>query len=140
MYDQSRLRFGVQFFLASMLLFSGLISFQSAQTYNGLENNFMADNWSIPLAFLLTILFALGWWFASVIEKLVLTKGRNAAIFALYAILFLFASTLLGSFLFTDRGFLQSAIHSSGYFLVCGLFFHLAVVRPEVITKLQQRR
>ena len=135
MNNQSKSASAVQFFTATIFLFLGLTHFQSAQSYNGLENNFMADNWGLPLAFLLTILFASGWWFVSAIENLVLSKGKNAAIFPLVAIFLVFVSTLISSFLFTDPGFLFYAILSSGYFLMCGFFFRFLVVRPEVIAK-----
>jgi hypothetical protein len=139
MYNQTRFVSAVHFFVAAMFLFSGLLFFQSAQTYNGLENSFMADNWGLPLAFLLTILFALGWWFVSVIENLILTKGRNAAIFPLVALLSIYV-LILTVLSLSDQSFLQNAIGSSDLFLLSGSFFRFAVIRPEVTAKLQARR
>ena len=139
MKNQSNIVAAAQFVVAMSFLFNGLLHFKSALSFDGLENNFLADNWGTPLIVFLTIIFGLGWWFEGVNENLVLSKGRKIAILAFLVILLVFVSLGFGSLILTPRGFLQSALNANGYILMSGFFFRFSVIRSEVITKLQFR-
>jgi hypothetical protein len=136
---KNQIKFGsaIQFFLASSFLFSGLHNFGSALAYDGSENNFVADNWSIALVLLLSLFFGLGWWSAYLHEYLVLLKGQKVAALVFLSILLVFGIMLLGSIIFVPRGFMRFSILASGYFLMSGFSFRFSVVRREVTQKLQ---
>jgi len=139
MKNQANFVAAAQFVGALSFLFSGLLNFKSALSFDGLENNFLADNWGTPLIVFLTIIFGLGWWFEGVIENLVLSKGRKITLLALLVLFSVFVSLGFGSLILTPRGFLQSAMSASGYILMSGFFFRFSVIRSEVIAKLQFR-
>ena len=136
MHYQNKVASGVQFFLGCTILFGGMTDLVDALSYNGLENNFLAENWGIALVFFLTLIFALGWGIESIVEKLVLFKGR-IAILSLVIIILAFIILTLGSSALIPRGFWQSAMSSIGHFLMSGCFFRLSAIRPEVMAKLQ---
>ncbi len=136
MKNQSKLT--AQFFVSLIFLFSGLMNFVVALSKNGLENNFVADNWGIPVALLLAIVFGLGWLWANMIERMVLSGRRKAAAVAFFVFLLIFVLLVLGSsFVFTPLGFLQFAMRANGLFLTSGflLRFSVSAVDPIVLGK-----
>jgi NhaP-type Na+/H+ or K+/H+ antiporter len=121
-----------QLFMASGLLFSGLVNFEIALSH---------DDSGTPLFILfilsLTVLFVLGWLFERVVENLLLSKGRKAATFAFIGLVLVFALTVFGSLAFAD-GFLSYAMCASAYLLMSGYYFHFSAAHPEVVAKLQE--
>jgi len=137
MNNQFKFASTTQIFLAMIFLFGGLLDFKRALSYDGLENNFLADNWGMPLAIFLTLIFGLGWWFESSVENLVLSKGRTIAILAMAGIILLFILFEFGSLALSTNSFFEISIQSSGKILMAGFFFHLSNIHPDLIAKLQ---
>jgi hypothetical protein len=127
-----KFRPATQLFMASGLLFCGLVYFEIALSH---------DDSGTPLFILcilsLTVLFVLGWLFERVVENLLLSKGRKAATLAFIGFVLVFALTAFGSLAFED-GFLSSAMCASAYLLMSGYYFHFSAAHPEVIAKLQE--
>ena len=138
MKNISGLTSAAQFFVAITFLFIGLLNFTSALSYDGLENNFLADNWAIPLAFLLAFIFGLGWLVESLVEQLLLSKGRNIALSAFFSFFMVFMF-LVGVPLFTPFDFSRFAVSVSGYILMSGFYLRFSMMRPEVLAKLRKR-
>jgi hypothetical protein len=139
MKNQAKFVASIQVFIALCFLFISLLNFASALSFDGLKNDFIADNWGIPLVIFLTASFGLGWWLENVIENITLSKGRKTATLALSVILLAFASIVFGSLVFIPHGFLRSAISATGYILISGFFFRFSVARPEAVDKLQMK-
>jgi hypothetical protein len=137
MINQAKFVAAVQFFVASGFLFGGLLNLKSALSFDGMKNNFLADNWGTPLIFFLAIIFGAGWWFEATFENIVLSKGRKIAIIAFLGIFLIFVLLEFSALTFASRGFLQSAMDASGKILMSGFFFRFSVASNEVITKLQ---
>ena len=139
MNTYSKFSSAMQFFLALVFLFNGLLWLTTSLTYNGSENHFSVENWVTPLVFLLTLLFGLGWWFGNAVENLILNKGRKIALFALFGLFLVYALIGLGSILFFPLGFLHYALLASSSIIFSGHFFRLSIIRPEILAKLQGR-
>ena len=137
MKNQNKFISSTQFIFASCMLFSGLLSFVGALKYRGLENNFLADNWEMPLVVFLIFAFAIGWWGEAFIEHLIINFGRNMWLSSLILIL-LYGLIMLYSFSF-PLGFFRYALSTCGYTLVSGFFYRFSVIRPEVMDKLRNR-
>jgi len=128
-----------QFILALSFLFTTLLNFESALSYSGLENNYLAENWGMPLASFLTLIFGLGWWLEILVEKLALSQGRKPALFAYYGIVLIFALIMFSSLVFTPSGFLRYAISGCGYIFMSSFHFRFSAIHPETIAKLQKK-
>lgn len=135
MTNQSKFASLVSFFLGSVGFFNSLLAFTNALKYRGLENNFLADNWEVPLIIFLVFIFALGWWCEVFIEYFILKSGRKM-LFSFLIILFLHSSIMLPSFFF-PMGFFRLALSACGYVLLSGFFYKLSLLRPEVVAKLR---
>ena len=135
MTNQNKFASLVSFFLGSIGFFNSLLAFMSALKYRGLENNFLADNWEVPLTIFLVFVFALGWWSEVFIEHLIKKSGRKM-LFSFLIILFLYSLIMLPSFLF-PLGFFRLALSACGYVLLSGFFYKLSLLRPEVVAKLR---
>jgi hypothetical protein len=127
----------VQFFLAVILLFLGLLNFNSALTLNGTENRFTVSNWGVALAVSLAFLFGVGWWVESFVEHLLLSKTRRIAIVISISFFLIFLSLVLSPLL-TPFSFTRFAINASGWILMCGFYLRFSMIRPEVLAKLRQ--
>ena len=125
----------IQFFIASCMLFGGLLSFTDALRYRGPENNFLADNWEMPLVVFLIFVFAIGWWGEAFIEYLLMNFGKKTWFSPLILIL-LYCLINLYSLSF-PLGFIRYALSACGYTLVSGFFYRFSVMYPEVIDKLR---
>jgi hypothetical protein len=135
MTNQNKFASLVSFFLGSIGFFNSLLAFMSALKYRGLENNFLADNWEVPLTIFLVFVFALGWWSEVFIEYLIKKSGRKM-LFSFLIILFLYSLIMLPSFLF-PLGFFRLALSACGYVLLSGFFYKFSLLRPEVVAKLR---
>jgi hypothetical protein len=135
MKNQNKFVSALQFFVASGMLFNGLLSFVSALRYRGLENNFVADNWEIPLVVFLIFAFTIGWWGEAFIEYLIINFGRKM-LFSLFIFVLLYGLIMLYSLSF-PFGFIRYALSTCGYTIVSGFLYRFSVMRLEVIAKLR---
>jgi hypothetical protein len=129
----------IYFFLSLLWLCDGLLKFVYALSKDGVEHSFVADNWGIPVAFLLVIVFGLGWWGEYIFEKRILSKGRKIAIVFLFVFVLAFILLSFGSwFVFTPFGFWQYAISACASFLMSGFFLRVSVADANTISKLRK--
>jgi hypothetical protein len=119
------------------MFFSALLSFVTALSYRGLENNFLADNWEVPLIVFLILAFALGWGAEGFVERILMNSGRQMALFVFVILLLFFGLIELGSFLSAE--FTRYALGACGYILFSGFFYRFSVMRPEVMTRFRSR-
>jgi hypothetical protein len=138
MKSQIKFVLALQFFIASIFLFGGLLNFKNALTYTGLENNSLADNWGTSLVIFLSLIFGLGWWFENWIEYFISTNGRKMAILAFIGIGLAFTLIGLSSFMLTISDFFRISMRAIGYILISGFFFRFSAINPEVFAKLRE--
>lgn len=114
--------------------FLGLSGYGFALPYIARENSFWAANFVAPL--LLTAVFGLGWWFESLYEGLILSRGRKLARRAYFGLALVSLIIVLGSFVLMPSSFIQFAIGGSVFILWSSFLLRFSVARPEVIAKL----
>jgi len=137
MRNQAKFQSSVQFLVASCIFFMALLSLAMALSYRGRENNFLADNWEVPLVICFILAFVFGWWAESFLEQILMNRGRQIALFVFVILLLVFGLIELASFL--SAGFVRHALGACGYILVSGFFYRFSVMRPEVIVKFKNR-
>jgi len=136
MKNQSRFGSTNSFFSALAMLFCGLLGYSSALSYNGRENNFLAENWGAPVAILLALMFGLGWWVEYIIEYLVLFKGRKTAILVYVAFISAYLFVGLGPLVLPVHDFLKHAISAGAFISLGGFILRSSITQPGIIAKL----
>jgi len=134
---QTRLAAFSRHFIALVFLFISLTNFQMALSFDGVENNYIAENSGMSLIISLTVIFGVGWGVEKIIETLLVSKGRKIAILGMLIVLFVFILIEFISLWLLPRGFVQSAMSSNGYMFMSGFLFRFSVAQPKVIDELQ---
>jgi|SRR5688572_19441 len=135
MNNQDKFSSALPFTSGLGFLFVGLMQFAMALTYRPLDNDFLGGDLAIPLAFLLTLLFAIGWLVEWFFEKIVLNLGRNATRLFLFGALLVYLVIALVSFLI-PLGFFRFALVAIDSVAFAGFWFR---IRPETLAKLHNR-
>lgn len=129
----------IMFITSWLWLCGGLLKFVGALSNYGVAHNFVAENWGVPAAVLLAIVFALGWWGEYMSEQLMLSKKRKTAVVVYLGYLLLFFLLLIGPyFISTLSGFWHSVMTACALFLMSGLFLRFSAADLNKIAELRK--
>ncbi len=138
MKNQDKLFTTLRFVVGLASLCFGLIQFSLALTYRPLDNHFLGGVLGIPLAILLTLLFALGWWFEWLFEKVVSNNGRTAALVFLFSTILIYLISGVVSFLI-PIGLFSFAFVAGASVAFGSFWLQLSRLRPEIAAKIRNR-
>ncbi len=139
MNDRSKTVSMLQFLLSLVFLLLGVMRLVSLLSLNRFQNNYLAKNWVIAIAILLTVTFALGWLFGILIEYAFLSRGRSLAMFVFIGAFVVFLLLWVGPSLLTRESYVQGTIKASAYIYASGFCLRYAMAQQKIFSKLKGR-